>query len=136
MKKFVKSLHHICRILELVVALFVLGGIILAIFSLLKDDVEIFQELFNDITVFRHYLEKVFILVIGIEFLEMLCHPNSDSVIQVLIFLVARHMIVETTTPYEDLVSVISVTILCLLRRYLHGSSGEHSESSRDEITD
>lgn len=132
MKKFVKSLQNICRVLELIVALFVLGGIVLAIMSLLKDDIKIFQELLNDITVFRHYLEKVFIIVIGIEFLEMLCHPNSDNVIQVLIFLVARHMIVETTTPYEDLVSVISVTILFLLRRYLHISNKHHPEAAED----
>ncbi len=132
MKKFVKSLQNICRVLELIVALFVLGGIVLAIMSLLKDDIKIFQELLNDITVFRHYLEKVFIIVIGIEFLEMLCHPNSDNVIQVLIFLVARHMIVETTTPYEDLVSVISVTMLFLLRRYLHISNKHHPEAAED----
>lgn len=131
MKKLVKSLHHICRILELIVALFVLGGIIFAIISLLLDDVQIFQELLNDISVFRHYLEEVFIIVIGIEFLEMLCHPNSDNVIQVLIFLVARHMIVETTSPYEDLISVISITILFLLRRYLHNGSKNETESDK-----
>lgn len=131
MKKLVKSLHQICRILELIIALFVLGGIIFAIISLLLDNVQIFQELLNDISVFRHYLEKVFIIVIGIEFLEMLCHPNSDNVIQVLIFLVARHMIVETTSPYEDLVSVTSITILFLLRRYLHNSSKNEAESDK-----
>ncbi len=129
MKKFVNTLQQICRILELVVALFVLSGIILAIISLLKDNVQTFHELLNNISVFRHYLEEIFIIVIGIEFLEMLCHPNSDNVIQVLIFLVARHMIVETTTPYEDLVSVISVTILFLLRRYMHKSKTNAPES-------
>jgi hypothetical protein len=122
MKKFVKVLHKICRILELVVAVFVLGGILIAILSLLKEDVHLIQELLNDMSVFRHYLEQVFTIVIGIEFLEMLCHPNSDNVIQVLIFLVARHMIVETTTPFEDFISVVSVTILFLLRRYMHSS--------------
>ena len=39
---------------------------------------------------------------------------------EVLIFLVARHMILGDTTPVDDFVSVISVGILCALRRYLH----------------
>ncbi|MDE7311972.1 MAG: hypothetical protein K2N87_10235 [Eubacterium sp.] len=120
MKKIVKGLQKICRILELVVAVFVLIGIITAIISLLKDDIQIFEELLNDMTTFRHYLEKIFVLVIGIEFLEMLCHPNPDNVIQVLIFLVARHMIVGETSPFEDFVSVLSIAVLFVLRKYMH----------------
>lgn len=127
MKKTVRLLQKICRILELVVAIFVLLGIIMAIFSLLKDDIQIFEELLNDMTTFRHYLEKIFVLVIGIEFLEMLCHPNSDNVIQVLIFLVARHMIVGETTPYEDFVSVLSIAVLIVLRKYMQSSKKNDS---------
>ena len=131
MKKVVKVLQQICRILELVVAVFVLLGIIMAIISLLKDDIKLFEELLNDMTVFRHYLEKIFVLVIGIEFLEMLCHPNSDNVIQVLIFLVARHMIVGETTPYEDFVSVLSIAVLFVLRKYMH-SGGKQAKNETD----
>ena len=120
MKKIVTILQQICRILELVVAVFVLLGIIISIFGLLKDDIKLFEELINGMTTFRHYLEKIFVLVIGIEFLEMLCHPNPDNVIQVLIFLVARHMIVGETTPFEDFVSVLSIAILFVLRKYMH----------------
>lgn len=128
MKKIVKWLQQICRILELVVAVFVLIGIIMAIFSLLKDNIRIFEELLEDMTSFRHYLEKIFVLVIGIEFLEMLCHPNSDNVIQVLIFLVARHMIVGETSPFEDFVSVLSIAVLIVLRKYMHS---DHKKAKR-----
>ena len=128
MKKIVKVLQQICRILELVVAVFVLVGILLAIISLLKDDIRLFEELLSDVSVFQHYLEKIFVLVIGIEFLEMLCHPNPDNVIQVLIFLVARHMIVGETTPYEDLVSVISIAVLFVLRKYMHSGDKKQTQ--------
>lgn len=134
MKKIVKGLQQICRILELVVAVFVLIGIITAIISLLKDDIRIFEELMNDMTTFRHYLEKIFVLVIGIEFLEMLCHPNSDNVIQVLIFLVARHMIVGETSPFEDFVSVLSIAVLFVLRKYMH--NGDKKGKQKAEAAD
>ena len=67
-------------------------------------------------------------LVIGIEFLGMLCRPSSENVIEVLIFLVARHMIVGDTTPYQDFVSVISVALLCVVRRYLRVSGEKQKE--------
>ncbi len=130
MKKIVTILQQICRILELVVAVFVLLGIIISIFGLLKDDIKLFEELINDMTTFRHYLEKIFVLVIGIEFLEMLCHPNPDNVIQVLIFLVARHMIVGETTPFEDFVSVLSIAILFVLRKYMHTNNNPAKNKS------
>lgn len=132
MKKIVKTLQQICRMLELVVAVFVLVGILLAIISLLKDDIKIFEELLSDMSTFRHYLEKIFVLVIGIEFLEMLCHPNPDNVIQVLIFLVARHMIVGETTPYEDFVSVLSIAVLFVLRKYMHSGDKKTKATEND----
>ena len=105
--------------MELIVAFLVLVGIAFSICGLLKD-FEIFRLMFKDIENFRVYLDQIFAIVIGIEFLQMLCRPNSDNIMEVLIFLVARHMIVSDTTPMEDFISVISIILLCVLRRYLH----------------
>lgn len=121
MKSLINNLQKVCKILELVAAVLVLIGIVLAIVGLFWSDIKVFEELLHDTTAFRHFLEKIFDIVIGIEFLEMLCHANTDNVIHVLIFLVARHMIVGDTTPYEDLVSVLSISILIVLRNYMHG---------------
>lgn len=118
MEKFKKYMQYICEILELTAAVLVLIAILLSLYSIVKD-ISVFRHLLNDTAAFKVYLENIFTIVIGIEFLAMLCRPNSDNVIEVLIFLVARHMIVGDTTPYEDFVSVISVALLCVLRRYL-----------------
>ena len=117
--KFKGSISKICELLELIVAFLVLVGIAFSICGLLKD-FEIFRLMFKDIENFRVYLDQIFAIVIGIEFLQMLCRPNSDNIMEVLIFLVARHMIVSDTTPMEDFISVIRIILLCVLRRYLH----------------
>lgn len=117
--KFKGSISKICELLELIVAFLVLVGIAFSICGLLKD-FEIFRLMFKDIENFRVYLDQIFAIVIGIEFLQMLCRPNSDNIMEVLIFLVARHMIISDTTPMEDFISVISIILLCVLRRYLH----------------
>ncbi|MGN1181229.1 MAG: hypothetical protein ACI4SD_08435 [Suilimivivens sp.] len=137
-KKLKKFILAGSEMLELIVAVLTLIGILLSILSLVKD-VGIFRQILTDTSVFKQYLEQIFTLVIGIEFLVMLCRPNSENVIEVLIFLVARHMIVGDTTPYEDFVSVISVVILCIARRYLRIAGEERdkkkaADSKTDEI--
>lgn len=117
-EKVRKIIQKICGLLDLIAAVLVLIAILCSIFSLVRD-VGVFQRLLTNPSEFKHYLEQIFMLVIGIEFLGMLCRPSSENVIEVLIFLVARHMIVGDTTPYQDFVSVISVALLCVVRRYL-----------------
>lgn len=113
-----KYIQRVSHILESVAAGLVLLGLILSLIRFVGD-FDMFHELLTSADAFREYLERIFTLVIGLEFVEMLCHPDSDNVIEVLIFLIARHMIVGETSPYEDFVSVISVALLCILRRYL-----------------
>ena len=48
----------------------------------------------------RTFLERSLDIVIGIEFIKMLCRPSADNVIEVLIFLTARHMIVAEAHPW------------------------------------
>ena len=137
-KKLKKFILAGSEVLEFIVAVLRLIGILLSVFSLVRD-AGIFKQLLTDTSVFKDYLEQIFLLVIGIEFWVMLCRPNSENVIEILIFLVARHMIVGDTTPYEDFVSVVSVVILCIVRRYLRISGEERdkkkaAESGADDI--
>lgn len=129
MEKFEALIQKTCRVLELIVAVLVMLGIVLALLSFFKDGI-VFRELLEDIDTFQEYLDKIFMIVIGIEFFQMLFRPSSDNVIEVIIFLVARHMIVVDTTPYEDFVSVISIAVLCLVRQYLRGV-GEKKDTDK-----
>lgn len=132
LEKLRKVIQKICVLLDLAAALLVLIAILLSIISLVRD-VSVFQKLLTDSSEFKHYLEQIFMLVIGIEFLGMLCRPSSENVIEVLIFLVARHMIVGDTTPYQDFVSVISVALLCVVRRYLRVTGEKQKENNSIE---
>ena len=128
MRKFIQS---ICVLLDLAAAILVLVAILLSIASIVRD-ITVFQRLLTDTSEFKRYLEQIFMIVIGIEFLGMLCRPNSENVIEVLIFLVARHMIVGDTTPYQDFVSVISVALLCVVRRYLRVAGEKQKEKNKE----
>lgn len=133
LEKMKKYIQILCSVLEMVTAALMLVGLVFSIFSLLRN-VELFQQLLTDTSVFREYMDQIFMLVIGIEFLVMLCRPSSENVIDVLIFLVARHMIVIDTTPYQDFVSVISVALLCIVRRYLRNNKENREEKKHADF--
>ena len=71
---------------------------------------------------FLHFLEGIFNFVVGIEFIKMLLKPSAETVIEVLVFLVARHMIIGSNSALDILLSVLSIAALyglrCLLRRF------------------
>lgn len=110
-------IYKICEWLELLMAAAVLIGLAIAASALLPE----FKELLDHKTepgAFWNYLDAVFSVVVGIEFMKMLCIPSPRNIIETLIFLIARHMIIKTTTSTDDLLSVISIGILFFFWRY------------------
>ena len=73
----------------------------------------------SDLEVFNEYLAVAFNLVIGIEFIKMLCKHTPETVIEVLLFAIARQLIVEHTSTMENLIGIISIGILFATRKYL-----------------
>ena len=86
MEKFKKYIHVLCNALELIAAGLMLVGIVLTVVGIFRN-AELFSHLLTDTSQFREYMEQILMLVIGVEFLVMLCRPNSENVMEVLIFL-------------------------------------------------
>ncbi len=114
-----KWVADVCHVLEFIAAIFVLIAVVIALISLVPHVAELWADRSSSQAMLE-FLERVFLVVIGVEFLKMLCRPTADNVLETIIFLVARHMIVvTTTTPLDDLISTISIVLLCFVRRYL-----------------
>lgn len=122
MKNFLRktrnTLYESCNFLELIMALVVLAAIIIACISL-GDSFLTYWNSKNSEGAFLTFVGRVFNILIGIEFLKMLCQPSEDTVLEVLIFLVARHMILEHTTALENLVSILSIGLLFGIKKYI-----------------
>ena len=73
----------------------------------------------SNLEVFNDYLATAFNLVIGIEFIKMLCKHTPETVIEVLLFAIARQLIVEHTSTMENLGGIIAIGILFATRKYL-----------------
>ncbi len=110
-------LYRMCDILELLMGVAVIIGIGIAVIALIPHVGELWLHR-GEAGALYEFLEYVFNIVIGIEFMKMLCKPDGDTIIEVLIFLVARHMIIGTTSTLDDLLSIISMGILFLIKKY------------------
>lgn len=131
LEKIRKGVYIACDVMELVMVLAVICGIAVAGVTLVPE-LKLYWEHRLEAGSFLHYLDAIFNVVIGIEFMKMLCKPSSANIIEVLVFLIARHMIVQTTTPLEDLLSVASICVLFVLRRFMLMTKPikqEHEES-------
>lgn len=111
-------LYDSCNFLELLMALVVLAAILVAGFSLGDAFLEFWTNRLAEGS-FLIFIGCVFNILIGIEFLKMLCQPSEDTVLEVLIFLVARHMIIEQTTALENLLTIISIGLLFAIKKYI-----------------
>ena len=115
-----------CDIMELILAGVVLIGILVACFSLWEPFLVFVENRFERGT-FLVFVGHVFDILIGIEFLKLLCRPNANTIMEVLTFLVARHMIIEHTTAVENLLSIISIAVLFAMKKYLDLPTGKEN---------
>lgn len=121
----------ICDVLEWILAIIVCIGIVITIITFLQEVIP-FAAGGATPDSFLIFLGNVFNIVVGVEFLKMLCKPSSDNVIEVLIFLVTRHMIIGTSTSLDDLFSIIGIALLFLVRSYLRKIKARSKKESAD----
>lgn len=112
-KKLLKAGGVIAHILEIVMALFVLFAIGVQLVRVCKE--MYFFVVDAESHKFLEMLANILVIVVGIEFFALLCKPSVSRVFEVIVFVLARHMILYETSALEDLLVVISIVIVGLV---------------------
>ena len=131
-------IYRVAQLLEIVVSLLVILAIALSLYSTALSLLGMARDP-ADPDNLQQFLSVAFNVVIGIEFLKMLCRHNLGTVVEVLLFAIARQMVIEHTTPVENLLMVTSIAILFATRKYLfipglddkHPRLGKHSSNDK-----
>ncbi|MDI3534183.1 MAG: hypothetical protein PWQ82_548 [Thermosediminibacterales bacterium] len=117
-KKFKKDLAKLVVFLEAGLSLFIILGLIIATYDLVKYLDIIYNATPEEAySVFHSFLGQVLLLVIGLELILMLVKHSPLSVVEVLLFAIARKLLVETKTMWEILLGVIALGVLFLIIR-------------------
>ncbi|MBP3735890.1 MAG: hypothetical protein J6I56_02625 [Lachnospiraceae bacterium] len=128
--RFVMRFEHALDLLEIVMSITITLALIVCFIPLIRN----FADMpcgRDSAANFHIFLEQVFTLVIGIEFVKMLIKHTPSSVLEVVLFAIARHMVIYETTPYQDFVSILSIAVIFAIRRffYVHSFESKHDES-------
>ena len=71
----------------------------------------------ND-TEIRTFLERSLDIVIGIEFIKMLAKLSPGSSLEVLLYAIARHLVVGHDSALENLLSVGAIALIFIVRKF------------------
>lgn len=111
------AVYELTYYIELVIAVIMCGVIGIMTFKILTTALP--NYILGDRIEIEGFLEKVMMLAIGLEFVKMLCKHTPSTVIDVLLFAIARQMIVEHTSTLENLIGVVALAGLFATRKYL-----------------
>lgn len=118
MKKYATAfLKSLTTALEFIIAALLAAGIIIMTLQLILS----FGNL-TDINRYPNYedlLTTCFNLIIGVEMIRMLYLHTPITVIEVLLFAIARQIIIDHSSPLNSLIGVIAIAILFATRKFL-----------------
>lgn len=129
-EKIRNFIDKVSEVLEIIINAILIIAVVIAIISLWKPLMDFISN--RDSTeAFLHFLEYVLNILIGIEFFKMLCKPDMDTILDVVIFVIVRHMVVIDTSAMENLLTIIGMAIIFVIKKYLKTSSKKKGGSSK-----
>ncbi len=117
MKKYVAPVLKAVSVLEVVLAIVIILAVIIHGVALIADS---YGEMIDgSLTFLEDFISDVLLLVIGLELAIVLIRHTPESVLQVMIFAVARKTLIYTEDAYQIALGVIALAALYATRKYL-----------------
>ena len=105
--------------LEIAISIVILLSIAVSIVFLVKDTVIAILDVTKDFD-YTNLFAVALQLIIGVEFVKMLSKHTPESVIEVLLFVVAKRVIVDSnSSSLEVLWGVVAIAALYAVKKYL-----------------
>lgn len=124
-------LKKITKVMEFIIAVLLACGIIIMIFQLILSIGKL-----PDLNTYPNYddlLTSCFNLIIGVELIRMLYLHTPATVFEVLLFAIARQIIIDHGSPLSSLIGVVAIAILFAIRKYLFSPFDKKEEPKAPE---
>lgn len=130
-------MEHLMDLFEIALAFIVAFGFVVSVIPLLKEVPHLMSHS-SGTAEFHEFLENTLTLVIGIEFIKMLIKHTPGSVVEVLLFAIARHAILAGGTALENLLTILSIAVIFAVRKFIFIESFDFLEdgSTVDWLSD
>lgn len=119
MKSYLQSkLYYFSFFIEMFISLILLVILLILAGRLAVDTVGMTFTAESEDT-FTYLLENAMNIAVGVELVKMLCKHSPMTVVEVLMFAIARQMIVAHASVWDTLIGVVCIAILFATRKYL-----------------
>lgn len=124
-------MDRISVVIEFILSVIIILIVVLAIFYLKAPFLEYIADPSGSDALLT-FVTYVLNIVICVELFKMLCSPGTETVLDVVMFVIVRHMIVHETSAVENLLTILGVAVIILIKKYVlsdrRGKSQEESE--------
>ena len=126
--RLVRGLLRTAWVLELVVAVVILAVTLVELFLVGENTL-------RELLAGRFDLDGFFVsamtIVVGVEFVKMLLLHSPRAVTDVLLFAIARQLVVSHTTSLETLLGVAAVALIFVIKKFLHTQEDDGSAAGK-----
>lgn len=125
MNKFVsEKMYRLSNIIEFLISIpVVITIIILTVRLVISAGGLAFRS--TDSSIVNDILSDAMTMAVGVEFIKMLCKHTPDTIIETLMFAIARGMVVEHASSTETLLGVLCIAVLFAIEKFLFSNSTE-----------
>jgi hypothetical protein len=121
LKKLEKKIKHFILWIEVIMAMFILATVIVSC----KDIVVLIYRVFiteasSSYVVLQGLFVHILLLVVGLELALMLIGHTAGNVLEVILYAIARKMLISSSNSIDILLGVISLAIIFAVDKYLH----------------
>lgn len=110
------QVSELASFLEVIISVLVLLGLVISAFPVAEEMLTLWTNASTD--AFQVFLGHAFNLVIGIEFIKMLAKHSPGSALEVLLYAIARNMILGHGSAVENLLGVLSIGLIFIIRKF------------------
>ena len=132
-RKLNEIIYTISRYTEIVLSAVMLLVIITLIIPMLYNFIRI-PLLDISPEQFTEFLGNALTLLIGVVFVKMLAKHTAENLLEVLMFAIARQMVVEHLNMVETLIGVVAIAVIFAIRKYLLLKAPENKEKTYDKL--
>ncbi|MDR3238759.1 MAG: hypothetical protein LBT44_01550, partial [Clostridiales bacterium] len=118
MRKFRRLFYKYIKCLEMLIAIFLTGAVMIAGFQIVQNFILQILHGISDFD-FNSLLGNIFTLIIGVEFIRMILKPTSGNVLEVVLFTVAKSLVLAHSSMNSYLLGILALGILFAIRKYL-----------------
>lgn len=119
MHKLSEKLEELAEFLEIVLAIIITIGVIVGLakgVSFIKDFTDISALSYES---FKEFLKYILMLVVGVEFVLMLLTHSIDRIVELVVFVIARKMLVYGSSMLDMVLGSIAVAVVFATIKYL-----------------